>query len=142
MFRKIYEKHLRDTILRDSGRSPEHIALVLMETDILRTSGIRKLGEFIERCEKLGINEISVYIDVLDTNPEVKKEMNLKLTDIMVDMFSGLSLKPKYAIYNDDGILEAKGGNENPSVSILVGFGGKKEITKAVRNLLERVEKG
>jgi undecaprenyl diphosphate synthase len=93
-------------------------------------------------CQKLRIREISIYIDILDTDPALKKEMEEKITASLKDMFSGLPVKPRYTIYNNEGVPEATGGDEPPDVNILAGFGGKKEITKAVCSILEAVETG
>ncbi len=142
MLRKIYENRLQNRVMRPGKKVPEHIAVVLTEADILKKHGIAKLEDFINWSAKLGIGEISTYIDVLDTMPQLQEEMEITLTKALQQMFSTMPLKTEYLIYNDKGSLVASDGKEQPSINILVGFGGKKELTHAVRSLLEKVEAG
>lgn len=121
---------------------PEHVAVVLAETDILKKHGITRLKDFINWSSKLGIIEISIYIDILDTVPRLQEDMANRLSETLQQMFATMPLKTEYAIYNDKGIPVAKSGNKQPAINILVGFGGKKELTHAVRTLLEKVEAG
>ena len=142
MLRKIYENRLQNTVMRPGKKVPEHVAVVLAETNILKNNGLSQLADFINWSAKLGIDEISIYIDVLDTDPKLQDEMGVQLTEVLQQMFSGMTLKTEYVIYNDKGSLVANGGKEQPSINILVGFGGKKELTHAVKSLLEKVETG
>ncbi|MBP2030053.1 undecaprenyl diphosphate synthase [Methanohalophilus levihalophilus] len=142
MLRKIYEKRLQNTVMKPGRAIPEHVALVLAETDILSRNGVSKLRDFVNWSSKLGVTEISTYIDVLDIEPQLQEEMAGKLAETLRQMFAGMSLKTEYAIYNDKGTLVAKNGNEKPLINILVGFGGKRELTHAVRAILKKVEVG
>ncbi|MDK2891913.1 undecaprenyl diphosphate synthase family protein [Methanohalophilus sp.] len=142
MLRRIYEKHLQNTVMKPGKKIPEHIAVVLAETDILKNHGTNKLKDFINWSLKIGFIEISIYIDVLDTVPQLQEKMESKLADTLRQMFATMPLKTEYAIYNSKGTLVAKDGSKQPLINILVGFGGKKELTHAVRSLLEKVEIG
>ena len=142
MLRKIYEKRLQNTVMKPGRTIPEHVALVMAETDILSKNGVSKLRDFINWSSKLGITEISIYIDVLDIEPRLQEEMTGKLAETLQQMFASMSLKTEYAIYNDKGIRTAHDGKEKPLINILVGFGGKRELTHAVRSLLEKVKAG
>lgn len=141
MIRLLYERYLLMLIHRHTTM-PAHIAVVLSETDLLHQDGFNKLTTFIDWCRKLEIKMLSFYIDVLDTEPGLKQEMVRKLASVLRDTLDKLPDDIGFAIYNENGEPYERRDSKGMLVSISVGFGGRKEITKAVVAVLYDVKKG
>ncbi len=136
----LYEKHMLRKISKYP--IPEHMSLVLSETDLLQTGGFKKFSDYISWCTQLGIKITSIYIDVLDTEDKLKSQMIEKLR---VKITDSLSRKPKnigYEIFGENGELYSKREGKDFHAYVSVGFGGRKEVTKAVRSILQNVKEG
>ncbi|MCD4704120.1 MAG: undecaprenyl diphosphate synthase family protein [Methanosarcinaceae archaeon] len=141
MIRLLYERYLI-TLIQRYEAMPSHIAIVLSETDLLHQEGINKLTIFVDWCRKLEIKMLSFYIDVLDTEPELEHEMVRKLASVLRDTLDKLPEEIGFTIYNENGEPCEKRNGNDMLISISVGFGGRKEVTKAVVAVLSDVKKG
>lgn len=138
----LYEKYLSNKIAKVPVGIPEHVTLVLAESDLLISDGRSKLRLFIAWCKKLGINIISIHIDILDVDQNLKNEMVMNLIDQLHTVFIKLPNDVGFEIYDEHGELTEKRGGETPRVYVFVGFSGRDEITKAVQSLLLDVKSG
>lgn len=138
----LYEKYLLRQIAKAPHNLPEHLTLVLSESDVLHPDGISKLKFFVLWCNKLGIKIISIYVDILDTDESLKKEMVLQLTDKLHDVFSKMPKEIGFEIYGEDGEQKKKRAGSGLLVHLSIGFGGRSEITKAVKSILSDVKSG
>ncbi|WP_052286232.1 hypothetical protein [Methanococcoides burtonii] len=81
MIRALYEQYLLSQINRKQGQRPEHITMILSESDLLDDSGKEKLSAFLKWCFALDIKIISIYVDVLD----VKEEAKTRIVSLLLD---------------------------------------------------------
>lgn len=138
----LYERYLSNQIAKVSTGIPKHVTLVLAESDLLNSDGISKLRSFIAWCKKHGINIISIHIDILDVDHNLKNEMVMNLIKRLQTVFTKLPNDVGFEIYDEHGGLNENRGGETPRVYLFVGFSGRDEITKAVRSLLLDVKSG
>ena len=138
----LYERYLSNQITKVSTGIPKHVTLVLAESDLLNSDGISKLGSFITWCKKLGINIISIHIDILDVDHNLKNDMVMNLIDRLQTVFTKLPNDVGFEIYGEYGNLKDEREGSSPLVYLFVGFSGRDEITKAVRSLLLDVKSG
>ncbi len=136
----LYEKHLMRQVTK--YEIPEHVSLVLSETDLLQEDGFRRLRDYINWCMQLGIEINSVYIDVLDTEEKLKSEMIERITLKLNDLFLKFPQSIGYEIVGENGQLCSKRDGKNYHIYVSVGFGGRKEVTKAVISILKNVSEG
>lgn len=137
-----YEKYL----LQQIGKypRPHHVSLVLSEADLLHKeeSGYRKLKEYILWCKQLGISITSIYIDVLDTEEKLKSEMIEKVSGKLNEILQKLPDNSGYEIFGENGGTYSKKEGKHFQVYVSVGFGGREEVTKAVKDILVNVKEG
>jgi undecaprenyl diphosphate synthase len=133
----------------------KHVLLVMDETDLLSSdyadakgTGMEKLQHFIKWCHGLEIFVISVYVGVIregmDKNllERAYKQLREELTKALSKEKASITLydntfEPTYAKY----IGEEKGYNEK-AINISIGLGGRSELTKAIKEIVARVERG
>ncbi|HID43426.1 MAG TPA: di-trans,poly-cis-decaprenylcistransferase [Archaeoglobaceae archaeon] len=125
--RKLYEKRLEKQIL--SEKIPQHIMVVADEIEFIEN--ISKFRSFINWCRKFGVKEITICIHVFHPvsfemlekiAQRLKKGENYKLR-----LFTG-------GKFDSDSL-------EGFTVNLIAGYGGRTEITDAVKKIAERVEK-
>ncbi|WP_319508970.1 undecaprenyl diphosphate synthase family protein [uncultured Methanolobus sp.] len=136
----IYEKHLLQQVTKYP--SPEHVSLVLSETDLLQKGGFKKLKDYILWCRQLGVKITSIYIDVLDTEETLKSEMIQKLTSKLKEILLKTPSDVGYEIYGESGDVCSKKEGNIFQVYVSVGFGGRREVTNAVIPILKKVKEG
>ncbi|MGM0770381.1 MAG: undecaprenyl diphosphate synthase family protein [Halobacteriota archaeon] len=142
MIRALYERYLIGQVNSSAERIPEHITIVLSESDLLDVQGKKKFTELIEWCRKLGIMTISIYIDVLDTKEEFQKQMESMLTKGLVEILETFPENVGFSVYDEKGDLKNERKGSSLNIHLSVGFGGRAEITKAVRSVLSDIKEG
>ncbi|MBN2111095.1 MAG: undecaprenyl diphosphate synthase family protein [Methanosarcinaceae archaeon] len=138
----LYENYLLNQISDSSVDVPEHVSLVLSEKDLSHPNGFLKLKEYIYWCCQLDIRVASIYVDVLDAEESLRSEMVERLVKKLGDFLPKLAPKIGFEVYSDDGELRFKGEGMKMLVYVSVGFGGRKEVTKAVLSILSDVRDG
>ena len=136
----LYEKHLMQQVSRYP--IPEHISLVISETDLLHADGFSKLRDYVIWCKQIGIKMTSIYIDVLDTEETLKSRMIEKLTGKLSDFLTKTPANIGYEIFGENGELHLQREGNDFQVYVSIGFGGRKEVTNAVREILQEVKEG
>lgn len=126
---------------------PAGLTLVMTESDISTPAGIEKLRSFVLWCADLGINSLIVYIAV--TIDDGLKE---DVTSQIVDRLDKTDLIARMYVRDDSGARmistidssEDGGGDEDCRVKldISIGYGGKLELTDAIKDILKKVESG
>ena len=120
--RKIYEKRLERSI----SRVPSHIMVVTDEEDFVENLG--KFREFVGWCRKFGVRETTICVHMLHTSGDLLKVAEKLRNDVTLRVIS------------DKGVIEKSSGNI--VVNLIAGYGGRAEITDAVRKLAKLVESG
>jgi len=145
----LYEELLQRGIMK-SPIPVNHILLVLDETDLLADErGLDKLRHFVRWCHALEIEIISVYTSV------IHEEMDRRLLE---DAYSHLEDEIARALGKENASLIIYGGESEREpaytkfvedtgankrrITISLGFGGRSELTEAVKEIVKKVKTG
>jgi undecaprenyl diphosphate synthase len=126
MLRYLYEWLLEARITHD--RLPACVAVVLSSRD-LDEQGIMCIRDLIYWCDSLGVGSLAIHIN--DNTPEIHRRISCLLADAPAEI----------SLHTGDGV-EGMGLGGRIKVAISLDFGGKREVTEAIRKLLEGVEAG
>ncbi|MFP3909508.1 MAG: undecaprenyl diphosphate synthase family protein [Halobacteriota archaeon] len=133
--RKLYEKRLEKQI--GSKRVPYHIMIVAEEMDFFEN--ISKFRSFIHWCRELGIAEITICVHMLHpVSGKLLDKIALKLKDDAYNL--KIFTEDKQGAYQKNG-QDSHSKNHRFKVNLIAGYGGRAEITDAVRRLAQQVEK-
>ncbi|MFO7967686.1 MAG: undecaprenyl diphosphate synthase family protein [Archaeoglobaceae archaeon] len=136
--RKLYEKRLENQI--DSKRVPSHIMIVADEMDFLEN--ISKFRSFINWCKELGIMEISICVHMLHpVSSKLLDKIALKLKDDVYNLRIFTEDDQGTHLRNGQDYDAQPPQNEGFTVNLIAGYGGRAEITDAVKELAHLVEK-
>jgi undecaprenyl diphosphate synthase len=126
MIYRIYEMLLESQIQKNS--LPGCVAVVLSSGD-LYDKGLEQLLDLLEWSDSLGLTSLVLYIN--DNTPE----LCLKISRLFEKARAQVSL------HTASGVLHTGlGGRIHMVVSL--GYGGKREVTEAFRDILRDVESG
>lgn len=126
MLRYLYEQILETQISRSP--LPKSIAIVLSSGD-LDAEGLERIRDLIRWSESLCLESLTIHIN--DDAPEIRRGISSVLSDASADV----------SLHTAEEVQKlGKGGKLNIAVSL--GCGGKREVTEAIRKLLEGVEAG
>lgn len=161
----IYERNLAKQI--DRSAVPRHIGIILdgnrrwaKQLGIPPVSGHRKganhVVEVLGWCEDVGIEIVTLWLLSTDNLKRAQGELE-ELIDIIVSLvetlaasgrwrlgiMGDLSLLPRSAAERIAQAVQSTQGVEGLIVNIAVGYGGRQEITQAVREYLcEKADQG
>ncbi|MCK5109097.1 MAG: undecaprenyl diphosphate synthase family protein, partial [Methanosarcinales archaeon] len=154
IYERTYEYRLHYRVVRHN--MPAGLTLVMTESDISTPAGIEKLRSFVLWCADLGIKSLIVYIAVTiydDLKDDVISQIvdRLDKTDLIAMMYvrddSGARM-----ISTMDSSEDAGGGEGvdkevmnmdcGVKLDISIGYGGKLELTDAIKDILKKVESG
>jgi short-chain Z-isoprenyl diphosphate synthase len=158
---RLYERRLRRQI--DPSRVPHHVAVIvdgnrrwaklrLLERAAFgHRAGALKVPEFLKWCQDAGVQVVTLYLLSSD-NLKGREESELdELFGIIADLAEVLGQQPDWRIQHvgSGGALPAtlctalRGAEDRTRqhtglhVNLAVGYGGRSEITAAVRSLIE-----
>ncbi|MCD5425515.1 MAG: undecaprenyl diphosphate synthase family protein [Methanosarcinaceae archaeon] len=123
-----------------SGINPTHVTLVLSDSDLFDKKGILKLNSFVLWCKQFNISIISIYVNLIKNDCKIKKKSALKLINNINDSFLNLPNDIGFKLYDDEGLLKESREDRSLLIYMMVGFGGKKEITNAVKSIISNVK--
>ncbi|MBW6518455.1 MAG: undecaprenyl diphosphate synthase family protein [ANME-2 cluster archaeon] len=143
LFSRLYQLRLEQDILKDHKTSlPTSIVLILTESDLLDADFSRRLNEFIEWCREYSINILTIYISLIDVDPDISdkiyRELQMKITDTLKEVDATINLITIDGLNHH--LKTAKGRNMHINVSL--GYGGKKELTEAFRDIMSKIDSG
>lgn len=118
------------------------MALILTESDLLDPEGISRLHSVLLFFRKYQVQLISLYVDILNTDPALEAGLASRLTGQVKEAFSRLPVGVGYEIYDKTGEVVNRRVGDDFFVYVSVGFGGRSEITKAVFSILKDVKAG
>jgi len=142
LFSRLYEQRLEKIIRKDNSSLPTHIVLIITESDLLEIGSPERVIDFITWCRKYSINILTIYVSLIDLDTAIKGQVYNKLvtclTDTLQDVDAGIDL------LSFDGIIEnvKKGETSRIQINISLGYGGKKELTEAFREIMSEVRSG
>ncbi len=150
--RKLYEKRVEKQI--DSERVPTHIMIVAEEMDFFEN--ISKFRSFIDWCRDLGVKEITICVHMLHpVSSKLLDKISLKLKDHVHDL--RIFTEDEQGVCHREGQADnegeeaekeeeeeegyrARSSQNGFTVNLIAGYGGRAEITDAVRRLAHLVE--
>lgn len=138
----VYEKYLTWQIVRESSNIPRHVAIILKETDLFDPKGMERLITALYLFRKFRVEIVSVYVDILKTDPALKAEIASTLKARLEKSFSNLPAGTGYRIHGVDGEVNSTAPGKDFFVYVSLGFGGRDEITRAVLTILGEVKAG
>ena len=156
----LYQWRLRREI--DPARVPHHIAVIVdgnrrwarqrlqVRPSVGHRAGARKIPEFLVWCENAGVKVVTIYLLSTDN---LSGRASLELQDlfgIIAELARHLAEVPGWRVKHvgsTDGLPselvtaleeaeEASAGREGLHVNLAVGYGGRSEITAAMRSVI------
>lgn len=131
----IYEKRILEQIKR--GRVPQHIILVISEDNLMEENAWKRLKSFVEWCIEVGIQNITVYISIVEAG-----ELNQKVQESFLNTAAKAFSKTKIGITIFTKGMQREIKNGSPLLIIAMGYGGKYELTNAIKEIMKKVEAG
>jgi len=122
--------------------------------------GRDKVEKLVDWCVELGVKELTLYAFSIQNFNRPKKEfdyiMNLirdafnsfltspkiKKYGIRVNVFGRYNLFPKKVVESLNQVMEQTKNNKEFIINFAMAYGGREEITDAVRKVAEKVEQG
>jgi undecaprenyl diphosphate synthase len=128
---RIYEKSMLRNIRGE--RVPRCIAVVVSDADLVDRQAVSKLASLAEWCAEMGIAELSVYVSLTQGG------IMPGLPDCIGQTFAGAGFPGK--VVSQGKVVELTGPRAC-TVNISIGYGGKHELTNALREIMEDVKAG
>lgn len=154
-----------------SSKAPKHIAIVLdgnrryakklgMQPWKGHEFGLRKLEELFDWCQDLGIKELTLYSFSAENFRRAKREINCLFSlfrqefnkmkqkngifrnKIRINVIGRLNMFPEYIREAMLDVMEKTKNHNKLIVNFAMAYGGRQEITDAVKNIAENVKKG
>ncbi|MGA9140109.1 MAG: undecaprenyl diphosphate synthase family protein [Methanocella sp.] len=127
----IYEKTMRKSITGEPV--PRCIALVISDADLVDDRSVAKLTELAGWCAELHVSEIFIYVSITEGTGVTQ------LAECIRDEFEHAGFPARVV---SPGIVAGIKGDRPCKVSVSIGFGGKHELTNALRAIMDKVKAG
>ncbi len=123
----IYDRYLAARIRYSDAATPDRVAIVLTERDLLEQGAYDTLEAVFEWAFEYGAEKLTVYVSVLDEDavPTLRRELE------SVDAPRPVAVRGP----GDDQTVEAP-------IAVSIGLGGKHEFAAAVEALAREVDAG
>ena len=157
---RLYQRRLRREI--DPSRVPQHIAVIvdgnrrwakqrLQERAAFgHRAGARKVLEFLGWCEEAGIGTVTLYLLSADNLKARDRQELDDLVGIIAELANQLAENPRWRVKHvgtSEGLSdelctalaaaeEHTAGHTGLHVNLAVGYGGRSEITEAMRSVI------
>lgn len=132
----LYEWKLKNDI--KNQEIPEHIVLVLSESDLLADEGYVKIRSFVCWCKEYGVNIVTIYINIIELEPELSENICMKLSSELPAELHEITRNINVITRQDREIkIQDAGGMR---VDISIGYSGKYELTKAVKEIMKKIK--
>ena len=125
----VYERSMLKSITGEPA--PRCVALVISDADLMDEKSIARLPELAGWCAELRIGEISVYVGITDDSSVGR------LTGSIRAVFEGAGFPAR--IVSPGGAVTLAGAKPC-AVNVSIGYGGKHELTNALRDIMRKVE--
>jgi undecaprenyl diphosphate synthase len=132
----LYEWKLKNAI--NNQEIPEHIVIVLSESDLLADEGYDKIRSFVCWCKEYGVKIVTIYISIIEVKPEMSKKICLKLSSELPHAISEITRNINVITRLDKEIKIQE--MEGMRIDISLGYSGKYELTRAVKDIMKKVE--
>lgn len=148
---RLYEWKLSRAISRELETVPKHIVLVLAESDVLAEAAFEKIRSFVSWCSEAEVEVVTIYISIIEVDVGVSRAICAQLSDQIQRTFGSRNTPPADS---GDGSnfteinIYTKGGQKKtvysdflglPELNVSIGYSGKYELTRAIREIMKRV---
>ncbi|MCX9009837.1 MAG: undecaprenyl diphosphate synthase family protein [Candidatus Methanoperedens sp.] len=133
---RIYEWKLKNAIKREEV--PENIVLALAESDLLADTDFNKLRSFAAWCKETGISSVIIYISIIEVNTGLSKKICGKLAEEIPPVLYEITRNINVITRWDREIK--KHGDEGMKLELSLGYSGKYELTRAIKDIMKKVE--
>ena len=143
LFSGLYQLKLEKGILKDDKTLlPTSIVLIFTESDLLDAYFSRRLNEFIEWCQEYSINVLTIYISLIDVDPDIYEKiynkLHMKITDTLKEVDATINLITIDGLNHH--LKTAK--SIDMHINLSLGYGGKKELTEAFKDIMSKIYSG
>ncbi|CAJ36241.1 polyprenyl diphosphate synthase [Methanocella arvoryzae] len=128
---RFYEKSMLRSIKGE--RVPKCIAVVVSDADLVDRPSTLKLASLAEWCTEMGVGELSIYVSTTEGSTVPG------LADCIYQTLQGAGFPGKVV---SPGKVRQLTGHKPLTVSLSIGYGGKHELTNALREIMEDVRAG
>jgi len=154
----VYERRLARNL--DPDRLPHHVGAIVdgnrrwarvagAEVDHGYQAGAEKIAEFLGWCDELGVRIVTLWVLSTDNLRRSTEELSALLTVIeqlveslassrrwQVQLIGNLDMLPSESAARLKRAAEPAADVEGMRVNVCVGYGGRQELTDAMRSLL------
>jgi undecaprenyl diphosphate synthase len=134
----LYELKLKNAIKKQD--IPKHIVLALAESDVLADNNYSKLNSFAAWCKEIGINTVTIYIGIIEVDAKLSKKICGKLSSEIPPVLYGITPNINVITRGDKEIKKHE--SEGMNLDISLGYSGKYELTRAIKEIMLKVESG
>jgi len=135
---RLYEWNLKTKISKMSV--PDHIVLALSESDLFADSNYLKLNLFACWCKEMGIKAITVYINIIEVDTNISIKICHKLSTEIPPALKNITQNINIIKRGDKEIRKHK--TEDMVLDISLGYSGKYEMTRALKEIMFQVKEG
>lgn len=127
----VYERSMLKSIRGE--KVPRCIALVISDADLIDVASVSKLNSLARWCVEMGISTVLVYVSITDMSGVVQ------IAECIGKALEGAGFPGK--IVSPAKIIELT-GDRPCTLNISIGYGGKHELTIALRGIMAKVKAG
>ena len=131
-----YERIIKNAIKKHD--LPEHIVLALAETDLLADTNFSKLASFVSWCNETGLKTVTVYISIIEVDAQMSKKICGKLSQEIPKGLFDITHNINVITRGEKEVQKHSG--DGTRVDISLGFSGKYELTRALKEIMKNVE--
>ena len=123
----LYDRYLAARVRYSDAATPDRVAIVLTERDLLEQGAYGTLEAVFEWAFEYGAQQLTVYVSVLDADavPTLERELQ------------SVQAPRPVAVRGPDANEQA-----DAPIAVSIGLGGKHEFAAAVQSLAEEVDDG
>lgn len=135
---KAYEWKLENEIKKQDV--PKHIVLALSENDLLTDDNYSKLNSFVAWCKETGIGTVTIYISIIEVDAQLSRKICNKLSGEIPSALYDIT--PNVTVIKRGDREIKKHESPGMNIEISLGYSGKYELTRAIREIMKQVENG
>jgi undecaprenyl diphosphate synthase len=135
---KLYEWKLKTKI--KEMNVPDHIVLALFESDLFADTDYLKLNSFACWCKETGVKTVTVYINIIEMDTHISNKICNKLSTEIPPALKNITPNINIIKRGDKEISKQK--TEDMVIDISLGYSGKYELTRALKEVMFQVKEG
>lgn len=135
---RLYEWKLKAKIRKMDV--PYHIVLALSESDLFADINYLKLHSFVYWCKEMGVKIVTVYISIIEVDTHISNKICSKLSAEIPPALKNITPNINVIKRSDKEIKKHK--SEDMVLDISLGYSGKYELTKALKEIMFQVKEG